>query len=204
MMHLEHFLEGYILGISVGTSIGISGILCLQNMMTGRASLGLVSVFAAALADMSCSILALFGMQFLENFFMSYQRGLSITAGILLCLLGLNKLFGRISFVPTHQPSHRLLAAFGSIYFLGIIDPVSVLDFVALSLGLVLDFSVTYNVIQFIVGIFLGSFSWWITLFLIIFMFKKGIPVTYFEYIQYVIGTIILSIGLWTLWVALS
>lgn len=199
ILSLEHLLEGFFLGFSVGTTIGMSGILCLQNMMSGRFSLGLGSVFAAALADMTCGVLALFGMQFLETFLFKYQKGLTIAAGVLLCFLGVKKLFERIALVSTHQPSGNLLAALGSVYFLGMLDPVSVLDFVALSVGLVVDFSVTYHVLQFILGIFLGSLSWWGSLFAVIFILKKGISVKFFEYMQYLIGTGIFCLGLWTL-----
>lgn len=172
-MNVEHLVEGIILGFSIGTTIGISGILCLQNMMTGRISLGLASVFAAALADMTCGAIALFGIQFLESFLMAYKKGLSIAAGILLCFLGIKRLFEKIDLVSECEPSHHLLAAFGSVYFLGMIDPVSILDFLALSVGLVIDFSVMYNIVQFILGIFLGSLVWWSSLFLLIFILKK-------------------------------
>lgn len=202
-MDINHLIEGIILGFSIGTTIGVSGVLCLQNMMTGRISLGLVSVFAAALADMSCGLLALFGMQYLENFLAVYQKGLSIAAGILLCFLGIKRLFEKTSFVSIHPSSEKLLAGFGSIYFLGMIDPVSALDFIALSVGLVLDFSTKYNILQFILGIFIGSFSWWLSLFMVVSFLRKGIPIKFFEYIQYFVGAFIFGIGLWALWSAL-
>ncbi len=203
MEHIQQFLEGAFLGFSVGTTIGISGILCLQNMMTGRFAIGIASVFAAALADMTCSVLALLGMQFLENFLIKYQKGLGVTAGVLLCFVGIKKLFEKVDLVPTYSSSSSLLAAFGTIYFLGMMDPVSIVDFVALSVGLVLDFSRTYHVAQFVLGVFIGSFSWWLSLFVVISFFKKGISPKFFEYIQYFLGSAILFLGLWTIWSAL-
>jgi arginine exporter protein ArgO len=202
-MNIDQFLEGCFLGFSVGTTIGVSGILCLQNMMTGRLSLALVSVVAAACADMSCGLLALFGMQFIENFLAMYQKGLTVAAGVLLCFLGIKKLFEKVVFIADYPSSKGLLAGFSSIYFLGMIDPVSALDFIALSVGLALDFSTRYNTLQFILGIFIGSFSWWMSLFILISFLKKGIPVQFFEYIQYFVGAFIFGIGLWTLWSAL-
>ncbi|MBI2344466.1 hypothetical protein HYV10_00135 [Candidatus Dependentiae bacterium] len=198
-MDLQHLLEGYIIGFSVGTTIGISGVLCLQNMMVGRVSLGLTSVIAAALSDLSCGILALYGMQFIEIFLIKYQKGLNVVAGLLLCFLGLKRLFEKTIFIPGYQPSKNLLVAFFSIYFLGMIDPVSVLDFLALAMGLVIDFSITYNIVQFIVGIFLGSLSWWMSVYFLALFLKKGISVELFQIIQYLIGTGILGLGFWTL-----
>ena len=169
-MDLHHFFEGYFVGISVGTTIGISGILCLQNMMTGQLSLGFASVFAAALSDMTCAIIALFGLEFLQIFLMPYKKGLSLAVGIVLCLIGIKRIFEKINFEMQLTTSAHIFAAFGKVFFLGLVDPVSVLDFLALSLGLTLDFSMIHALYQFVIGIFLGSFTWWLSILAFVFL----------------------------------
>lgn len=198
-MDLSHILQGYLIGFSVGTTIGISGILCLQNIMTGRLSLGFASVIAAALADMTCGFIALFGFGFLQSFLIPYKTELTIAVGIFLCCIGIKRIFEKIDFKQQHASSHHIAAAFGTVYFLGLIDPVSILDFLALSLSLTLDFSVIDKVYQFIAGIFLGSFTWWFIIFQLVVVLKKGVSADIFNYVQKIVGALILSLGIWTL-----
>lgn len=199
-MNLQHFIEGYVIGFSVGTTIGVSGILCLQNMMTGQISLGLSSVLAAALADMTCGTLALFGLGFLQEYLLPYKVGLTIGIGLVLCFMGITRIFGKIDFNVQHIASTHIFAALSRVYFLGLIDPVSVLDFLALSFSLTLDFSIKQNMYQFIGGIFLGSLTWWSAILLLIFLLKKGLSVDIFNSIQRLVGAGVLFLGIWTLW----
>jgi threonine/homoserine/homoserine lactone efflux protein len=198
-MEMHCLLEGYLIGFSVGTTIGVGGILCLQNMMTGQKSLGILSVFAAALADMTCGVLALFGLNFLQSYLVPYKVELSIGIGLLLCFIGLKRIFEKIDFSIHHMPSINVAAALGKVYFLGLIDPVSILDFLALSFGLTLDFATKHKAYQFILGIFLGSFSWWSIVLLLVLILKKGISVDMFNAVQKLVGAIILFLGIRTL-----
>jgi threonine/homoserine/homoserine lactone efflux protein len=203
-MNLQQFIEGYVIGFSVGTTIGISGILCIQNMMTGQISLGLASVLGTALADMSCGALVLFGLKSIELFLIQYKTMLGIFAGLLLSFLGLRKLFGKVEMAVHHSPSGHIFAAFGSVYFLSCIDPVSILDFMTLCLGLAIDFSEVSKVYQFILGIFFGSLSWWLLVYALVLFLKKSITAKLFQIMQYLLGSGILFLGLWTLWSVLN
>jgi len=198
-MYLQHLFEGYVIGFSVGTTIGVSGLLALQNMMTGQISVGLASVFATACADMTCGALVFFGLQTVESFLITYKTNLSILAGVLLCLMGFKKLFSKVDLVSIHTASGHLWAAFGSIYFLSLIDPVSILDFMTLCLGLTVDFSIVHSIYLFIIGIFLGSLSWWLLVYSLVLVLKRGLSVSLFQMVQYLVGICLLFFGLWTL-----
>lgn len=198
-MDLQHLLEGYILGFSVATTVGVSGVLCLQNMMTGQLSLGIASVFATAFADMSCGAIVALGLDFLHPFLAAYKSHLILFVGIFLCFMGIKKIFEKTEFVPIHKTSPHVLAAFGSVYFLSIVDPVSIADFATLLLGLSLDFSLVHKVFQFLIGLFLGSLSWWLFIFGLVVFLEKGLSVWAFKIMQYLIGSIILGLGIWTL-----
>ena len=108
-MNLQHFLEGYFIGVSVGITIGFSGILCLQNMMTGQLSLGVASILGVALSNMICAIIALLGLEFLQTFLMPYKMGLTIATGIFLCGIGLKRIFGKVYFDVQYAPSAHVL-----------------------------------------------------------------------------------------------
>lgn len=201
-MNLEHFLQGYLIGISVGTTVGISGVLCIKNIMSGKIKLGIASVVAAAIADMSSSAIALFGLTFLQSFLMPYKTGLSIATGLLLCFIGIKRMFGTVSIDGEQVASAYVSAAFFKVFFLGLVDPVTILDFLAISFGLTLDFSILQKFYQFIAGIFLGSLTWWSSLLILVLFLKKRLSPKVFNYIQQFVGAGILFLGIWTIWLA--
>lgn len=201
-MDYAYLAQGYILGITVASTIGISGILCLQNMMSGRILIGLSSALAASLADMSCGVLVIFGLKGGQEILMAYQTVFHIIAGIFLCFLGLNKLFSKVVFQAEHKTSRNAVIAFGSVFFLSLVDPVSIVDFMGLCIGLTLEFCVTANVAAFIFGLFIGSATWWFSLCGLLLYFRANISVLAFERVQKIVGLGIFCFGLWILKIA--
>ncbi len=198
-MDMSYAAQGYVLGFSVATTIGVSGVLCLQNIMTGRVSVALASVFAAAFADACCALLVVFGLQAGQQFLLQYQSILSIMTGLFLCGLGIRKIFESVQFDPLHKENTKILHAFLSVFFLAVVDPVSILDFMALCMGLTLDFSVTRHAVQFVLGLFAGSLTWWGLLCVVLLCFRQAIPVFVFQRLQQVVGVFIFGFGIWIL-----
>lgn len=198
-MGVAYFTQGMILGLSVASTIGVSGVLCLQNMMSGNTRIALASALASALADMTCGIIVVFGMKALQSTLIFYGWYLQAFVGLFLCGLGLRKIFAKVVMTVHHEPSPHTLAAFGSIYFLSIVDPVSMVDFLALCLGLTLEFSVVYHAIRFIVGLFVGSAAWWLSLCFLSVVLRSRISAVALQYVQQIIGALIFGFGLVTI-----
>lgn len=198
-MESSFFVQGYVIGFSIATTIGVSGILCLQNMMTGRVRIALASVFAAALADMLFAGLITFGLGSVQQFLLTYQAYFSVVAGLTLCGLGLQKIFQSFAMQRVHVESTNVLQAFFSVFFLAFFDPVSLLDFAALFMGLTLDFSVVANAIAFVLGLGCGSLTWWLALCCVILYFAQSISVNFFYRVQQLAGVGIFGLGSWIL-----
>lgn len=196
---MSYFVQGYFLGFSVATTIGISGVLCLQNMMTGRVSVALASVLAAAMADATCAMLVVFGLQAGQQFLLAHQSMFGVITGLFLCGLGIHKVVSALKLEPMHAENTKVLSAFFSIFFLAIVDPVTIMDFMALCMGLTLDFSVMRHAMQFVFGLFTGSLTWWSLLCVLLLYFRQSIPLHIFQKIQQVVGIGIFAFGLWTL-----
>lgn len=198
-MHIPYLVEGYILGFSVATTIGVSGVLSLQNMATGRITVSLSAALASALADMTCGMLVVFGLTQAQDFLTHNQSLLAVIAGLLLCSFGIRTIFNQISLDSGHSESRAALHAFISIFFLAIVDPVSIIDFMALCLGLTIDFSLPKNAVSFITGLFLGSATWWFSLCGLLLYFRQRISVSMIQVIQYIVGAGIFAFGIKTL-----
>lgn len=198
-MDMSYTLQGYLLGFSVATTIGVSGVLCLQNMMAGRVAVALASTLAAAMADATCAMLVVFGLQAGQNFLLAHQSIFTVITGLFLCGLGIHKILDTMQFDPLHKENTKILYAFFSVFFLATIDPVSIFDFMALCMGLTLDFSVTRHAVAFVVGLFAGSLTWWGSLCVLLLYFRQSIPVYIFQKLQQVVGIGIFGFGIWTL-----
>jgi len=198
-LNIAYFLQGYVFGFSVATTIGISGVLTLQNMMTGRFIVGFASALASASGDMLCGLFVVFGLQTVQSVVMAYRSLATTIAGLFLCFLGIQKLFSKVV-LDVHQSENRqFIRAFLSVLFLSLLDPVSILDFMAICLALTLDFSIVNDCIYFTVGLFLGSATWWFSLFVIILYFRNKISVELLQKIQQIIGAGIFGLGIWTI-----
>lgn len=202
VMQYSYFVEGYMLGFVVATTIGVSGVLCLQNMMTGRISIGVTSALAAAFADMICAMLVVFGLQAGQDVLLAYKSVFSVMAGIFLSVLGLRRLFSSLLLHPVHGQSQSVAHAFLAIFFLALVDPITILDFMALCMGLSLDFSVVHNALGFVFGLFLGSATWWLSLCCLLFCFRKSLSVNGLQLVQQVVGAGIFGFGIWTIFKA--
>lgn len=198
-MNYSYIIQGFLIGFSVATSIGISGVLCLQNIMTGRVRIALASVFAAACADVTCASVVVFGLSALQFFLMKYHTVFSIVTGVFLCLLGLYRIFNVTALHQSHKESQSAWHAFFAVFFLGVVDPVSVMDFAALSLGLTFDFALFAHAAQFLMGLFWGSLFWWSSLFLILLYFRRSISDQVFARMQQLVGGGLIGLGVYLL-----
>lgn len=201
-MQYSYLIQGYILGITVASTIGVSGVLCLQNMMTGRISIALSSALAASLADMACAMLVVFGLQSGQNILIAYKTVFHVVTGIFLCGLGLSKLLSKVVLHAEHKESRSVFIAFWAVFFLSVVDPVSILDFMALCMGLTLEFLVIRHAAVFVLGLLAGSATWWFGLCGLLLYFRANISVTLFERVQQMVGVGIILFGLWTFKVA--
>ena len=200
MMQFSLLIQGYFLGISVAMTIGISGVLCLRNMMTGIPRVAISSALAQSLADAFCAMIVVFGLQQAQDLLLSYKATMLIVAGITLCFLGIVQLFETVSLKQHHATTNQAVNAFFSVFFLALIDPVTILDFMALTIGFSLDFGFLKDTIGFLVGIFLGSATWWFAWCCILLVSAKNLSTKVFQWAWYLSNSIIFGLGLWTLY----
>ena len=193
-------IKGYFLGVSVAMTVGVGGVLCLRNMISSRASVGVASALALCFADTVSAAIVVFGLQKVQYLLLSFKTATSIVAGIVLCFLGIVQLFDKVSFEKSHDlESNNVIKAFFSVFFLALIDPVSILDFLALTIGFSIDFTVLKDTVSFLMGVFLGSATWWFSWCCLIIVFRKKVSVYVLQWAWYLSNSIVFGLGLWML-----
>ncbi len=197
-MEISFLLKGIILGFSIAAPVGPIGILCIRRTLQfGRFS-GLFSGLGAAIADVIYAIIAAFGLTFVSNFLMAGQFWLRLIGGGFLLYLGWKTFFAKVS-DKTKEISHTtLLNDFVSTFFLTITNPMTILSFLAVFAGLGLS-SIQGSYLEaaaLVIGVFLGSATWWLLLSEGVTLFRKKVSDKVMRWINRVAGMIIIAFGL--------
>jgi threonine/homoserine/homoserine lactone efflux protein len=166
-MALSFFLRGLIIGFSIAAPVGPIGILAIRRTLTLGWLPGLLTGLGAATADALYGCVAGFGLTAISDGLVSYAFWLRLIGGIFLCALGI-KTFITKPAAEAAIASDKGLAYFSmyaSTVFLTLTNPLTILSFAAIFIGLGLATASNYAMATVLVaGVFLGSALWWILL----------------------------------------
>ena len=160
------FLKGFIIGISIAAPVGPIGVLCIQRTISHGKLSGLATGLGAASADAVYGFVAAFGLTFISNFLVAQQTWFRLIGGGFLIYLGVRAYFSNLDnrTVNTNNPS--LAGAYGTTFLLTLSNPMTILSFAAIFSGFgLVDASIHYgSAALMVIGVFLGSASWWLFL----------------------------------------
>lgn len=197
-MNLDIFLKGLILGFSIAAPVGPIGVLCIRKTLEfGRFS-GLFSGLGAACADTIYAVIAAFGLTFISNFLLEGQHLLHFIGGIFLLYLGWKTFRAEPNSKAKNLTHENLINDFISTFFLTITNPMTILSFLAVFVGLGLS-NIQGDYFQastLVISVFLGSALWWLTLTEGITFFRKKVSKETMKWINRTSGSIIFLFGL--------
>jgi len=165
-MDLSYFLRGLILGFSIAAPVGPIGILCIRRKLAfGRAS-GLVSGLGAATADAIYGSIAAFGLAFISSFLVNQQTWVRLVGGAFLCWLGMKTFLAKPAGQTETGKTTGLFGVYISTFVLTLTNPMTILSFAAIFAGLGLSAAGGnyWTALLLVLGVFLGSALWWLTL----------------------------------------
>lgn len=198
IMNIDFFFKGLLLGFAIAAPVGPIGLLCIRKTLEfGRLS-GLFSGLGAALADAVYAIIAAFGLTFISNLMISGQYWFRLIGGAFLIYLGWKTFSAQPSSKPTHVDHTTLIKDFLSTFLLTLTNPLTILSFVGAFAGL--GFSYVeggyYEASKLVLGVFLGSACWWLTLCEGVTFFRKKMSSETMKWINRIAGLFILSFGI--------
>jgi threonine/homoserine/homoserine lactone efflux protein len=159
------FLRGLLLGFSIAAPVGPIGLLCIERTIAyGRRS-GLVTGLGAATADGLYGAVAAFGLTAISGFLVGQQVWLRLIGGIFLVYLGAKTFLSKAAENAVPSLHRSLFADYASTVFLTITNPMTILSFAAVFVGLGLADAGGHGSAAFMVaGVVLGSALWWFAL----------------------------------------
>lgn len=197
-MDLAFLIKGVIIGFSVAAPVGPIGVLCIRRTLAeGRLS-GFLSGIGAATADVTYGMIAGFGLTSVSNFLMGQQIWLRLIGGLFLCYLGIKTFKTKPSVETISSNKHGLIGNYFSTFLLTITNPMTIISFAAVFAGLGIGTIQTnyYSSLVLVIGVFLGSGLWWLTLSTIVNVLGKRFNPKRLIWVNKVSGIIVLIFGL--------
>jgi len=195
------FLKGLAFGFVLAATVGPMWMLCFRRTIAAGALTGFVSGMGIAVADAIYGAIAAFGLTAVSRFLLAQKFWLGLVGGAFLVYLGIRALVANPSAGSDPTPATPgLLRAFASTLGLTLANPPTILAFAAIFAGLGLGANASYAAPAIVVlGVFLGSASWWIVLALGASRLRARLGAGLLRAINVVSGFVILGFALWQL-----
>ena len=201
------FLKGLLFGFLLAATVGPMWVLCFRRTLTQGALAGFVSGMGIAVADGIYGTVAAFGLTAISGFLLQHGYWIGLVGGVFLLYLGTRTLLARPELQEANANSGGLAQGFLSTLGLTLANPPTILAFAAIFAGLGLVTSDYATAALVVLGVFLGSASWWILLATGAGWLRNKLIGTrgsrLFRVINIVAGVTILCFALWQLAVVL-
>ena len=197
-MELSFFLKGIIIGAAVSAPVGPIGLLCINRSLTEGRLRGFVSGLGAATADMVFCIIAGFGFTFVSRFLEERALWISLVGACGLVFLGLKVFFSKPVEKSSAVTGGDLVHIYVSTFVLTLINPVTILFFVALftSLGVTLTHMNYPSLALLITGVLVGAVLWWFLLTGCVSLLHRKLTQKTIRWVNRISGTIVMVLGL--------
>src|SRR5260221_13898778 len=196
-MNLEFLLRGWVLGLLIAAPVGPIGVLCIRRTLAEGRLYGFVSGLGAATADATYGAVAAFVLTFISGLLIGQRVWMQIIGGLFLCYLGIRTFTSRPAEQSVEVQSKGLASAYGSTFFLTLTNPMTILSFGLTFAGLgVANTGGNYLAAALVViGVFLGSATWWFTLSGGISLVRSRFSLTAMQWVNRVSGAVITTFG---------
>ena len=197
---MNFLLKGLILGFAIAAPVGPIGVLCIRRTLADGKMNGFFSGLGAATADMFYGAVAAFGLTAIQSFLYGWQFWLRLIGGLFLFYLGVQTFASKPAESAAQVKESRggLFGAYLSTVFLTLTNPATIISFTVIFAGL--GFARTggnYTSASFLVlGVFLGSSAWWLTLSSIVGFFRERFTSQWMVWVNRIAGAAIFGFGI--------
>ena len=197
-MDVSFFLRGLVIGLSIAAAVGPMFMLCVQRTLQKGYRYGLLSGMGIATADGIYGSIAGFGLTTITAFLVHQQVWIRLIGGFFLLYLGIRTLLTKPAERAATAQGGNLLGAYLSTLALTLTNPMTILSFTAIFMGLGIGSTggnyVTATLV--VLGVFLGSTCWWVILTGIIGLLHGKFPQGWLQWLNRCSGAIIALFGL--------
>lgn len=198
-MPVIFLIKGFILGFAIAAPVGPIGVLCIRRTLADGKLNGFFSGLGAATADTFYGSVAAFGLTVIQSFLTGWQFWLRLIGGLFLFYLGIQTFISKpANSVAKTKETRELFGAYLSTVFLTMTNPATIISFTVIFAGL--GFANTggnFSSATFLVlGVFLGSAAWWLTLSSIVGFFRERFTSQWMVWVNRIAGIVIFGFGI--------
>jgi threonine/homoserine/homoserine lactone efflux protein len=201
-MDFIYLLKGLAIGFSLAAPVGPIGILCIRRTLAHGSKRGIIIGLSAASADMVYGIVAAFGVTLISDFISQQQHWIRLVSSIFLFILGYHTFFSYPTTDTITSGKNGHARTFVSTFLLTLTNPMTLFAFAIVFAGIGLDKNLGHHgyAIFFVIGIFLGSLSWFSLLTSLVHFFREIITTDGLVIINKVAGSLLTLFGAIAFW----
>jgi threonine/homoserine/homoserine lactone efflux protein len=158
------FLRGLVLGFAIAAAVGPISLLVIRRTLAEGRVVGLASGIGVATADATYGAIAAFGLTAVTDLLVDWHRVLGIVGGLFLLWLAWRTIRSVPGEAAVDAPRRGLPAAYLSTLGLTLTNPMTILSFAALFVGLGVTGGNAVGATLLTLGVFAGSAAWWVLL----------------------------------------
>lgn len=195
-MEIIYFIKGLIIGFAMAVPIGPVGILCIRKTLAEGHSRGLIIGLGSATADAFYGAMAAFGLTFISDAITSQEFWLRLFGGGLLLFLSV-RTYRAVPKSPNATLNNSgLLKSYFYALFLVLTNPITIFAFIAVFAAFGLgQMPNIFSASVLVLGVFIGSCSWFVTLSYVATIFRKKLDSTGFTWVNRIAGILIFISG---------
>ena len=184
--------RGFILGFTIAAAVGPISLLVIRRTLAEGRRYGLVSGLGVATADATYGAIAAFGLSAITDTLVNARQVLGLVGGVFLLWLAWRTIRSAPTEAATVATERRGYAgAYLSILGLTLTNPMTILSFAALFAGLGVTSGATGDATLIVLGVLLGSTTWWVVLTTAVALLRRRVTPTWIHRINLVSGLVI-------------
>ena len=193
-----YLIAGRFIGFFVALPVGASAVMCISRSLQYGFLAGLYTGFGVALADLAYGLLAVFGLFAISGETLESQPVLRLAGAFCIMFLGL-RMMSKIEVTTNKNIDHEtVIKDIITGFLVTISNPLTIIAFIAaISYVNYLMEQINYLGSSLIVlGIFIGSFIWWLILCSFSIKFKERLTPKLMRKINLISGGLIFIFGI--------
>jgi threonine/homoserine/homoserine lactone efflux protein len=164
--YLAVLVRGILLGIVIAAPVGPIGLLCIRRTLEGGVVMGFATGLGAAVADGLFGAIAAFGVQAMTDWLAGHQTTFRLVGGVVMLIIAFKSFTAEPHPREIKRDIRTALGGFAVGLGLTLTNPVTIFAFVAIFAGFGLggELSGDREAMTLVLGVFLGSALWFLTL----------------------------------------
>ncbi len=191
------FLIGIAIGFCMAVPIGPIGIIFIRKALAEGVKRALVVALGAATADFMYGAIAAFGLTVIEDLIQSQMVPIRIIGGLILFYLGYKTYKSHPELLTSTPKNGNAFTTFVSTVFLTLTNPATIIGFLGIFATLGLGKGLApLTASELSIGIFGGSFLWFLTLSYFVRLFRKKLNEEGLWWVNKISGVLITMCGI--------